>query len=302
VNQTKLHPLFTAYLSHLERRGRDHKTIERNRYSLVRLDEWLRNAGVEPPAATEVLLEEYVSHLGMVMAETTSNRETTHVKAAYRYAVRLAMIEKSPAENLETPKVTEVEPEVFSYEELRRIRAAIQDDLDEAIFYGLAYGGLRRFELVNLTRAAVDFSGQFMTVRGKGGKLRRVPLHPLLADVFVNHTRGSRAETVLGRGGSLRNVNKRVENLLKRAAIDGGNRPAHRFRKTVATVLYEEGVQTDVIDRIMAWVPQSIRGRYYTRIKDEAMYQAILKLYTSDPIERLPSPPLDEPREIRKAG
>jgi hypothetical protein len=30
--QTELHPLFAAYLSHLKRKGRDQKTIDRNRY------------------------------------------------------------------------------------------------------------------------------------------------------------------------------------------------------------------------------------------------------------------------------
>jgi hypothetical protein len=35
--------------------------------------------------------------------------------------------------------VSEVEPEVFSSEELRRVRATIRTDLEEAVFYGLAY-------------------------------------------------------------------------------------------------------------------------------------------------------------------
>jgi integrase len=129
-----------------------------------------------------------------------------------------------------------------------------------------------------------------MTVRGKGGKLRRVPIHPVLAEVLLQHRlRTGGQQTVLGRGGSLRNVNQRIENLLKRAGVDGGNRPAHRFRKTVATVLFEEGVQTDVIDRIMGWAPQSIRSRYYTRIPEAAMVEAVLRLYQSDPIEVPPS-------------
>ena len=33
----KLHPIFAAYLSHLERKGRDPKTVSRNRYALLRL-------------------------------------------------------------------------------------------------------------------------------------------------------------------------------------------------------------------------------------------------------------------------
>jgi integrase len=287
----QLHPIFLAYVSHLERKGRDPKTVARNRHSLRRLNAWLDELGTDPKDATEVVLEEYVAWLSSALAESTANRETAHVKAAYRYAVRLGVIDRSPAENVEAPKVPEAEPEVFSNEQLRRIRGAIMDDLEELIFYGLAYGGLRRHELVEMTWEAADFEHQFMTVRGKGGKLRRVPLHPLLAEVLAAQLRRQPAsKTVLGRGGSLRNVNHRLSRLLDRAGVEGGNRSAHRFRKTVATVLYEEGVQTDVIDKVMGWAPTSIRQRYYTRVGDPSLYEAILKLYASDPIERLPKP------------
>ncbi len=284
-----LHPLFAAYVAHLERKGRDPKTPARNRYSLARLNGWFSELGIDPKDATEVLLEEYVAWLSATYAETTAKCETTHMKAAYRYAVRLGVIDKSPAENVEPPKVPEVEPEVFSNAELRQIRASIMDDLEEALFYGLAYGGFRRHELVELTCDAVEFEQQFVTVRGKGGKLRRVPLHPVLAEVLAAQRRRNPASsTVLGRGGSARNVNHRLGKLLERAGVDGGNRPAHRFRKTVATVLYEEGVQTDTIDKIMGWAPTSVRQRYYTRVADRSLYEAILKLYVSDPIERAP--------------
>jgi len=56
---------------------------------------------------TEVVLEEYVAWLSTTFAPTTAHRETAHVKAAYRYAVPLGTIEKSPAEYIEAPKVLE---------------------------------------------------------------------------------------------------------------------------------------------------------------------------------------------------
>jgi integrase/recombinase XerD len=285
----QLHPSFAAYVAHLERKGRDPKTVSRNRYALVRLNRWLDDQGVDPRTVTEVLLEEYVSWLVSSFAAVTANREVAHIKAAFRYAVKLELIERTPAQDLEAPKVAEVEPEVFSNEQLRRIRAAIMSDLEETIFYGLAYTGLRRHELVELTWENVDFDNQFMRVRGKGGKLRRVPLHPLLAEILTNRLRRHpKSETVLGRGGSLRNVNTVLAGLLKRAGVDGGNRPAHRMRKTVSTVLYEEGAKPDAIDKIMGWSPTSIRSRYYTRVADRDLYDTILKLYQSDSLERAP--------------
>jgi Phage integrase SAM-like domain len=97
----KLHPLFEAYLAHLERKGRDPKTVTRNRASFVRLACWLAEAGTDAGAATELLVEEYVAWLANNLAETTANRETAHAKAAYRYAVRTGMIDSNPADGIE---------------------------------------------------------------------------------------------------------------------------------------------------------------------------------------------------------
>jgi hypothetical protein len=38
-------------------------------------------------------LEEYVAWLASTMAETTAHRETAHVKAAFRYALRVGLVE-----------------------------------------------------------------------------------------------------------------------------------------------------------------------------------------------------------------
>jgi integrase len=89
-----------------------------------------------------------------------------------------------------------------------------------------------------------------------------------------------------------------LEPLLRRAGVDGGSRPAHKFRATVQTVLFEEGVRTDVIDKMLGWAPSNVRQRYYSRVRDEAMYEAILKLYVSDAIERAP---LDAQASIEKS-
>ena len=92
--QQQLHPIFAAYVSHLERKGRDRKTIARNLCALSRLNGWLNELGADPKNVTEVVLEEYVAWLSVRYALTTAHRETAHVKAAYRYAVRLGAIEK----------------------------------------------------------------------------------------------------------------------------------------------------------------------------------------------------------------
>jgi integrase len=279
-------PLLERYTTHLTRKGRDPRTVARCRRALERFDEWCRAESVDPGVASEVDIEEYVAWMTGALARTTAHRETGYVKAAYRYAARRGEVSASPAAHVEAPKVPEREPEVFTNDQLRAIRREIRSDQEAVIFYGLAYTGMRRHELAQLTWADLEagvVSG-YVSVVGKGGKIRRVPLHPRLVEeinmLLKEHPRGEKAIA-----GTLRTLNRRLDALLERAGVDGGNRPAHRFRKTVATVLTEEGVPADVIDKILGWAPSSIRARYYTRLPERALQEAIMRLYASDPVD-----------------
>jgi hypothetical protein len=69
----QLHTIFTAYLSHLERKGRDPKTVARNRCALVRPNGWLNELGADPKGVTEVVLEEYIAWLSARFAPMTAN-------------------------------------------------------------------------------------------------------------------------------------------------------------------------------------------------------------------------------------
>jgi hypothetical protein len=60
---TKLHPLFSSYLSHLERKGDKDETVNRNRHALARHVAWLGELCIEPPKVTELVVEEYFAWL-----------------------------------------------------------------------------------------------------------------------------------------------------------------------------------------------------------------------------------------------
>jgi len=277
----RLDPLLMQYVTHLARKGRDPRTVARCRRALERFADWCNIEGTPPATASEVDIEEYVAWMTGTLATTTAHRETGYVKAAFRYAARRGTVKASPAAHVEAPKVPEKEPEVFSNDELRRMRLALQNGEEYKIFYGLAFTGMRRHELAQLTWSDFDPEIGYLTVKGKGGKIRRIPLHPALVEVW-GFWRGPSDDPIVS--GTTRTVNRHLNALLRRANVDGGNRPAHRFRKTVATSLTEEGVSPDVIDKILGWAASSMRARYYSRLPEKALQEAIEKLYASDPI------------------
>lgn len=273
--------ILEQYVTHLTRKGRDPRTVARCRRALERFDGWCRSIDAWPSDVSEVDIEEYVAWMAGALATTTAHRETGYVKAAYRYAARRGTVKSSPAAHVEAPKVPEKEPEVFSNAELRRMRQALSNDEEYKIFYGLAFTGMRRHELAQLKWSDFDPELGYLVVTGKGGKMRRIPLHPKLVAIWRS-LRGNDDDSIVS--GTTRTINRHLNAVLRRAGVNGGNRPAHRFRKTVATSLTEEGVSPDVIDKILGWAASSMRARYYSRLPEKALQDAIERLYASDPV------------------
>jgi len=295
----KLHRIFQNRLDELDLDNRDAKTIARNRASFERFTRWCDAQGIEPQDVSEKNLRMYfMKYLPDHVASTTAVTEAQHVKTAYRYAAEDGIIERSPVtRRVKVPRAEQTEVEVYTHDELRHIRGALADNIEELAFYAFAYAGLRRHELAELERADVRLDEGYLSILGKGGKRRRVPLHPLLARVLAAHLKRHSSPRVTGYGGSTRNLNAKWSKLLQRAGVDGGNRSVHRVRKTAATSLRREGVAPETIDRIFGWAPVTIRERYYNATADDEAREAILRLYRSDPIE-LPASVRAEPNAV----
>lgn len=206
------------------------------------------------------------------------------------------------------------EPATYSNDELRAILAAVRSEREELVFFLFAFAGVRLCEAAALSWDEVEFERRQLKLVGKGGKLRLVPLHPALEQVLRGHklrARPGRAHVV----GSIHDQRlahrtwiETVRVLVDRAEveIDG---PSHAFRRTVATVMHEQGVRTAVIDRIMGWAPRTVRERHYVRIASQVMHEAILTLYRDDPIcpqqldwQRTPAPAPAPPAEPGLTG
>jgi integrase/recombinase XerD len=148
---------------------------------------------------------------------------------------------------------------------------------------------LRLGEVAGLTWREVDLDHWQLRLIGKGGKFRLVPLHPILQDVLREyrqraHPRQEHLLATISRERlSAPTLGRAVRALTDRADVSI-NSPSHAFRRTVATVMYEHGVRTRVIERIMGWAPRTMHDRHYLRVCDEPMHQAIQTLYDKDPI------------------
>lgn len=154
------------------------------------------------------LAEVRVTHLRAFLADeqktrpamSSQARATAALKCFFRFLLEEERLERDPALPLRTPKKREVLPDVLSMGELERLLAQPgRGDLWERHFPGkperdrlllalMAYGGLRRGELVGLDWDDVHLARRLLRIRkAKGGRQRTIPIHPALAPLFAEY-------------------------------------------------------------------------------------------------------------------
>jgi integrase/recombinase XerC len=148
----------------------------------------------------------------------------------------------------------------------------------------MAFGGLRRIEVCRLRWEDVDYAKETLTVNGKGNRLRKTPIHPAVAESLHAWQPRSESEWVIGSRQSMPSVDSLTRLVDAVGEGAGLHIKSHVFRKTLATDLYERGVQENVIESIFGWSKASVRARHYTRIADESMRKAILMAYADQKV------------------
>ncbi len=281
--------IFEAYLAAQRRRRSSPLTIKATTHALRAMQRWLDEQEIAASELSLLRCEEYFDELLDRGAVSTVRRHLAYVRAAYRYGVRHDLVDRDPTADVRLPWLPDIEPATYTTAQLKAIHAAIRCEREEVAFFVFAFAGLRLGEVAGLRWAQVDFERWQIRLTGKGGKFRLVPLHPALNDVLREQQQRARPRdehvlvTVNGQRLVAGTLGRSVRELVDRAGVEVDS-PCHAFRRTVATVMYEQGVRTRVIERIMGWAPRRMHERHYLRVADEPMHDAVLGLYRDDPI------------------
>jgi integrase/recombinase XerD len=280
--------IFEAYLAAQRRRRPSPLTVKAIRHALGQTQRWLDQHDLAANDLTLLRCEEYFDGLLERQAVSTVRRHLAYVRAAYRYGVRHDLVERDPTADVRLPRLPDHDPVAYNNGQLRAIQAAIRNEREELVFFLFAFAGLRLGEVAALEWRQVEFDRWQLRLAGKGGKLRLVPLHPAVTELLrEQRPRSGRREQVLGTISgqplSANTLGRSVRAIVDRAGVEV-EQPSHAFRRTVATVMYENGVRARVIERIMGWAPRQMYERHYLRVADQQMHEAIRGLYAEDPI------------------
>src|SRR5882672_9149524 len=161
-------------------RGAADNTLAAYGRDLEHLAEFLQ---APPAAATAADLRRYFNRLAKAgMAASTAARRRSSLRQFFRFLYAEGHRGDDPTANLDAPRRQRRLPKLVAEGEVDRLLAAARerpapDGTRLAAMLELLYGaGLRISELVSLPFPPTTDRGDFLLVRGKGGKERLVPL------------------------------------------------------------------------------------------------------------------------------
>ena len=242
--------------------------------------EWMSRSGVDAPAGVDRLhLRRYLASLGTRrLARATVARKAAALRCYFAWSVRQARLVSDPSRSLRAPTGKGRLPRVLSEGEigalLDRPGASAIDQRDTAALELLYAAGLRVSELCGLDRRGVDLRGRTVTVLGKGGKERRVPIHERAAVALQEWLREGRttmpgpAEAVFVNQRGSRLGPRDVRRILDRLALSPTH--PHALRHTFATHLLDGGADLRVVQELLGHASLATT-QIYTHVSKERL-------------------------------
>ncbi|PJA08206.1 MAG: tyrosine recombinase XerD [Flavobacteriales bacterium CG_4_10_14_0_2_um_filter_32_8] len=274
-------------------------SIEAYLHDVEKLFQFLELKGIDLPP--EKVAQKHIEEFLMWISELGLNarsqaRILSGLKAFYKYLMMEDIIDNSPAELIESPKIGRKLPEVLSIEEINEVINAIdlskpEGERNKAMLETLYSCGLRVTELINLKVSNLLLDEGFVRVVGKGDKERITPIGSIAIKqikIYVaskrNHMNNidKKSEDILflnRRGKQLTRVMifTIIKNLAQKAGIKKTISP-HTFRHSFATHLVEGGADLRAVQEMLGH--ESITTtEIYTHLDREYLRQAILDFH-----------------------
>jgi len=243
---------FIRHLSHERRLSA--LTCKNYRRDLDSLAAWCDERGIDSWTALddEHLRAFSAARFRRGLSPRSIQRQLSAIRTYFRFLLREKLAPRNPVQSVRAPKAGKRLPENLDADRMARLLDIPGDGplvaRDRAILELLYSSGLRLAELTGLDQGDVDLADGTVSVTGKGGKDRVIPVGRYARDAlrtWLTHRgeladAGEQAMFVSTRGSRLspRSVQARVDHWARRQGIDMRVYP-HLFRHSFATHLLE---------------------------------------------------------------
>ena len=286
-------------------RGASQNTIEAYRRDLEDYASFLAAKGKNAASAATDDVRAYLSALvKRGMAANSSARKLSAIRQLHRFLYAEGKRKDDPAAVLEGPRRGRALPKVLSIEEVTRLfetaHAAAKKSRERGaeharvlrlvcLLEALYATGLRVSELIALPAAAARAEGGTITVRGKGGKERLLPLGQAAQKAMRNY-RKLLVETKTGESRWLfpsfgesghitrQHVARELKELAAAAGIDARKMSPHVLRHAFASHLLAGGADLRVVQALLGHADVSTT-QIYTHLLDERLKSLVRDLH-----------------------
>lgn len=210
------------------------------------------------------------------LAPSSAARIVVSVRGFHRFAHAEGLTPVDPGVAVSPVSLPKRLPKALPYPQVERLLAAAGSDAtavglrDRALLEFLYGTGARISEAVELDIDELDLEGRVVTVLGKGGKQRRIPVGDFAAQALQAYLVRARPALVAAASGSSRRVRPAIHRvflnarggalsrqsafgLLRRAADRAGieHVSPHSLRHSYATHLLERGADVRVVQELL---------------------------------------------------
>jgi integrase/recombinase XerD len=287
-----LSPYIDAFLAMVTvEKGLAKNTIEAYSRDLRRLAEYLIGKRITSwPDVNSVQLRSYISGLrGEGLSPRSIARHVVTLRRLYRFLETEGLINESPVPKLLFSAQTRKLPQTLSVDDVRKLLsqpdgAKMLGARDQAMLELLYASGLRVSELVTLKTQQVNFQGNYLTVKGKGAKVRAVPFGQWAREKLSSYLNGVRPRLLKGKSSPYLFTNRSGQalsrqgfwKLIRRYALAAGidkRVTPHTLRHSFATHLLEGGADLRSVQSMLGHADISTT-QIYTHV-DGARLKAV---------------------------
>jgi integrase len=200
----------------------------------------------------------------------TRRQYLSTIRSVFADLAALGLVEADPSAGVRNGKVARYEPRPITEDELLAILAIGGRIREWAVM--AAYGGLRRFEVIEVEREHLltdDRGPTLLIPRGKGGTRLTIPAHPLIVEVVEQHASGRLWPIALAT----------FDDAWRRAMKKHGLESCtyHRLRHRFATSVY--AATGDLLTTAKVCRHSSVATtQVYARVADRKPYDAVMAI------------------------
>jgi integrase/recombinase XerD len=283
-------------------RGAAAHTIDAYRRDLAEFLAFLAAKGTDPKRAKPDHIRGYLASLARKgLAPTSRARKLSAIRQFFRFLLGESMRADDPCSVIDSPRLGRPLPKILSLAEVETLletaKAASETAADGAVrrralrLYAaletLYATGLRVSELIALPRKVLTADDQVLTIKGKGGRERLVPLNEAARNALAAHLAAVREDESRGRSispwlfpsaGGEHLTRQRFGQELKALALAAGIDPArvspHVLRHAFASHLLERGADLRTVQQLLGHADISTT-QIYTHVIEERLRRLV---------------------------